>query len=91
MQIQELYKLLYSRIFYNLADASRIRFNNQVVFIDRRAGVPFSLKNEEDVVYLEMPLYNKEPSLLRVVTDHPDGSPLHLYEKESNVELLVLD
>ncbi|MCK7555674.1 hypothetical protein MKQ70_11870 [Chitinophaga sedimenti] len=91
MNLSEVYRLLGSRIFYNLANASRVRFSEASIFVDRRSGVPFSLREQEGQVYLETALYSDEHTLLRVQTDHPDGSPLHLYQKETNEEVLVLD
>lgn len=91
MDITQVYHLLYSRIFYNLADDHRIRFAGQMLYIDRRAAIPFSLSEDNGSIYLEIPLYTRDMTVLRIQTDHPDGSPIHLYEKSSGAEVWVLN
>lgn len=92
MNIEEIHLILRSRIFYNLANASMIRFSADTIQVDRRAAVPFSLVEHDGAIYLETPLHNrKEVQLLRIQTDHPDGSPFHFYEKDTNLEILILD
>ncbi len=92
MSIKEIYMLLYSRNYYEPASFTTFRFNGNTMFMDRRAGVPFSLHEEEGQVYLNMePQRGAAEELLRIETDHPDGKPFHFFGKNSGREVLVLD
>ncbi|RPD39552.1 hypothetical protein [Chitinophaga barathri] len=90
MTVREVYELLCSRIYYELASSSTFRFSGNTMFIDRRAGVPFSLREEQGVIYLDTVPQQGEDQL-RIETNHPDGSPFHFFGKNSGREILVLD
>lgn len=91
MTIQEVYQLLCSRNYYELSSATRFRFEGNNMFVDRRAGVPFTLHEESGNIYLDTasPVSAGE-NLLRIETDHPDGNSFHFYGKNSGRELLIL-
>lgn len=92
MTIKEVYKLLYSRNFYELASTTRFRFYGTTMFVDRRAGVPFLLHEELGNIYLDTVLQSGAgEDMFRIETDHPDGRPFHFYGKSSGREILVLD
>ena len=92
MTIKEVYELLCSRNYYELDSSTTFRFLGNTMFVDRRAGVPFSLQEDRGDIYLDTTLRpDRRDGMLSIVTNHPDGRPLHFFGKDSGLEVLVLD
>jgi len=90
MTVNELYNTLYSRLFYEKNSLKRYRFQENSLFIDRKAFVPFTIYLENNSVYLSGSLCAGEEEHFRVEIDSYTTA-IHFYGKRSGKEILILE
>ncbi|WP_295122901.1 hypothetical protein [uncultured Chitinophaga sp.] len=92
MTIRDINALLCSRSYYDITGDKKFRFDGNSMYIDRKAGMAYSLHEADGRFYLDTdPSLVADEESLRIEVGNSEGPALLFYGSQSGREVLVLE
>jgi hypothetical protein len=91
MTIEEVYKVLRSKNYYQNKGSKKFRFINNDIYIDRRSIINFNVYKENESFYLNPDVAITEEKELRIEIKNTPDECIHFYGKINGQKLLTLE
>lgn len=91
MTLEEVYKILESKIFYEKESMRKFSFIDNSIHIDRRAFIPYSIYKENECFILDPDTAIAEEKELRIEINSTASGSIQFFGKSSGAVLLTLE
>jgi hypothetical protein len=91
MTLEEVYKILESKIYYEKDSMRKFSFVDNSIRIDRRAFIPFVIYKENESFFLDPDIPIADEKELRIEIGTFSENSMAFYGKNSGENLLILE